>query len=152
MKELQYDSRQLSAPYRDSGQKTPIIMIWYYSISGCMFSIYLNIMKVFFAFKSQLSQGGGSPNLASPNWRESYIKFFLRSATKSPKLDDQTFFWPTEKQKTLGPKSSAIWDLWRHLNLICTHQAHQISPKTSLVDVKMRFWRFLVCLVGANKF
>ena len=43
------------------------------------------------------------------------LKFFLRSCWKSPKLAHQTFFWPTEKQKTLGPKSSAIWVLWRHL-------------------------------------
>ena len=60
-------------------------------------------------------RGGGVRQIWHHLTDESHIlKFFLRSATKSPKLDDQTFFWPTEKQKTLGPKSSVIWDLWRH--------------------------------------
>ena len=45
-----------------------------------------------------------------------------------------------------------IYEEVLHLKLICTHQVHQNPRKTSLVEVKMRFSRVLVCLVGANQF
>ena len=39
----------------------------------------------------------------------------FKVGAKIAKTKKENFFWPTEKQKTLGPKSSAMWDLWRHL-------------------------------------
>ena len=46
-------------------------------------------------------------------------------------------FGPTEKQKTLGPKSSAIWDLWRDLTFkIDLHPPDTPKPSKKQVLLK----------------
>ena len=75
----------------------------------------------------------------------SILKFFLRSAQNHHFWRDFWIFWPTEKQKTLGPKSSAIWDLWRDLPFkIDLHPPGTLKPSknTFLLQQKWFFEDF----------
>ena len=71
------------------------------------------------------------------------------------KKEGQHFFFdPSKNEKPLVQKVPLykIYGDILHLKLICTHQAHQNPPKTSFVEVKMRVWGVLVCLVDTNQF
>ena len=81
--------------------------------------------------------------------RKNHIKIFFKVGYKIAKIVEfKKNFDPPKNKKTLGPKSSAIWDLWRHL----TFKIDLHPPGTPKPFNKTGFWRILVCLVGANQF
>jgi len=80
-----------------------------------------------------------------------YIKKFFKVGSKMANKELPNFFFDPPKKKNLGPKSCAIWDLWRHLTFkIDLHPPG--TPKTHFYFNKTGFWTVLVCLVGANQF
>jgi len=79
----------------------------------------------------------------------------FKVGTKIAKKNRQSFFFDPPKNKKPSVQKVLPYKIYGellHLKLNCTHQAHQNPPKTSLVEVKMGFLRFLMCLVGANQF
>ena len=80
------------------------------------------------------------------NFSESSIlKKFLRSVQKWPKLRNGTFFSTHLKNKTLGPKSSVIYDIWGLLPIkVDLHPPGTPKPSknTFLLQQDHVFWGF----------
>ena len=72
-----------------------------------------------------------------------HIKIFFKVGAKMAKKKSQNFFFDPPKNKKPSVQKVPLYRIYvefLHLKLICTHQAHQNPPKTSIVEVKMRFW------------
>ena len=114
--------------------------IWFWSFFYINYSKSLHL-KVFLFPSAQV--------------HDKYIKIFLRSYKKSPKLSKKTFFFDPPENEKLSVQKVPLYKIYGdflHLKLICTHQAHQNSPKPHFYFNKTGFWRVLVCLMGANQF